>query len=132
MRCSHTAMPSGLSRDLTSRMITAVLKDGQSMAEAAHRFHVSRSSVDRYVHARHAFPAVQRGHYKRRFTHNDEEVIRSILHAENDLYLDELQERIQAALGKSACLATLSRTLHRMRISNKVLQKRPTDRDEED
>ena len=76
-------------------------------------------------------PYAQPRHGHRILTIADEDYIHALIEARPSIYLDKIQEKLLTEHGVDISLATISRTLARMRYSKKSLSRRAAERNEE-
>lgn len=122
-------MPRALPVEIRERVVAARAADHETIDQLAHRFLISRSSVKRFL-ATDGAPAQPPGHRPRLLSPAEEEFIACLLSMESDLFLDELQERVEYETGRRVSLSTLCRTMQRLQWSNKCLQHVASQRNE--
>lgn len=71
-----------------------------------------------------------KGHRRRLLSHNDLAYIRNLIRYNSTIYLDEIQGKLSRARGVNVSIATLSRSLRRMRYTQKRISARALERDE--
>ena len=117
-------MPAPLSLDLRQRIITAYDADtGATMEQVAARFDVGVATVNRLLRRRREtgsiHPSPRRGHPPRRIDTDGEQLLRSLVEEQPDLYVHELAELFTQRTGISVSQPTVSRSLKRMVITRK-------------
>lgn len=109
------------SRDLRERIVAAREK-GNSTAEVARLFRVSKSSVERYWNLYQRTGKIepkQRGGYRHSCLESHDESLRRWINAEKDLTLAQLRERILHDLGIKVGNTALWHRLERLGLSYK-------------
>jgi transposase len=128
-------MPSPLSNDLKERIVTWYYNDQLTMLDICARAQCSVGLVHNVLRNHREFGQVTNPfkRYTGRPSYLDDDNIKFIdttLKANPSLYLDEIQKRLLDVRDTDISIATLSRTLSSMRISNKAITKAAAERDE--
>lgn len=76
-------------------------------------------------------PTKQRTGRPREIDNDAAQYLEELLAANPNMYLDELQQRLEAVLNLNVSIATISRTLHRLAITRKRVSKAAAERDED-
>ena len=128
-------MVSSYSLDLKERIVHSYLQ-GEMMRTVAETFKVSLGFVHRIVDLYRRYGIVtdpyatpRRG--RRILTTVDEDHIRSLIRAWPSIYLDKIQQELEATCGVFISLATISCTLTHMQISKKSLSRHAAECNEE-
>ncbi len=124
-----------VSTDLKARIPVLFLDQGRSVAEICEILGVAKSMVYQtlaYIREYGTLqnPLARRGGRPRILTGEHIEFIRTLLDEKPTLYLDEIQDNLARTFGISVSLATLVRTLRRIRYSSKAVVKAAAERDE--
>lgn len=128
-------MPSHLSLEMRNNIIIWRFEQNKTGTEIAELARCSESTVWEVLRLHHEYGQVSSPYGKgrgrsRALDTTDIEYISSLLLANPSLYLDELQEQLANARNVDASIATLSRTLRRITISNKSVSNKAAERNE--
>lgn len=118
---------------LREHIISWYHNDNVPVEEIAQRINSSISTVYRilrqYNHTNTVLPSASPGR-PRILSTEDIEFISSLLDDTPVLFLDEIQDQLEEVRGVHVSLATLSRTLRNMSLSNKSISKKAAERDD--
>jgi transposase len=128
-------MPRPYHKDLRRRVVSWVVDDGLSPAEAALRGSVSTKTVRRYVNIFHTFHAYFPPYLRPRgrplqLTTEDLEYMAAAYISNPAMLLDEIQDRFYHGLDKFVTIATIERALNRLGQTRKIMRKVAAERDE--
>jgi len=129
-------MTPALSDDLKRRILTWYMEDGCTYREICALAQCSIGTVAKVMKNYHEFgelknPFTKRTGRPRMVNEGDVQYIFSILDANPVLYLDEIQQRLNAARQKDLTIATISRLLSQYSLTRKHIQKAASERNEE-
>ena len=114
-------MPAPMSRDLRERIVRAV-ESGSSMRAAAARFAVSPSSAIKLmarVQATGSVAPARYGGHRRPILGPYEGLLRTLVAAQPDITLREIQAELRSRCGIAVCLATIHVRLRRLGLRHK-------------
>ena len=128
-------MVAAYSSDLRERIVQCY-HQGETMRTVADIFNVSVGFVHHVVDLHRTYGQVTNPYTKPRNGHRlltfaDENYIRILIEARPSIYLDEIQEGLLLERRVQVSIATISRTLTRMRISKKSLSRRAAECNEQ-
>jgi transposase len=111
------------SLDLREKILTAWQNKENSQRELAKRFKVSLSFVRdflrRYRETNEIGAKPQGGDRRSKIKGKEEELVKTMVAEQNDIYLREIQEKLQECHGIKVSVSTLSRTLKRLDLGRK-------------
>lgn len=111
------------SLDLRKKIITAWENKENSLRGLAERFKVSlsfiRNLLRRYKETNEIAPKPQGGDRRSKIKGNDEEFLVTIVEENSDLYLREIQEKLEKTKGIKISLSAISNKLKRLKLNRK-------------
>lgn len=111
------------SLDLRQRILSAWQNQENTQRGLAKRFNVSLSFVRDFLHqyreTNEIAPKPQGGDRRSKIKGETEELLKTIVADQNDVYLREIQEQIQQKKGIEVSLSSISRTLKRLKLNRK-------------
>ena len=111
------------SLDLRKKILTAWQNKENTQRGLAKRFNVSLSFVRDFLrHYRETNEITakpQGGDRRSKIKGEDEELLKTMVAEQNDIYLREIQEKIEEKKGIKVSLSSISRTLKRLKLGRK-------------
>lgn len=114
---------SAYSLDLRQKILSAWQNKENTQRGLAERFKVSLSFVRDFLRRYRATNEIaakpQGGDRRSKIKGKDEELVKAIVAGQNDIYLREIQEKLQESNGIKVSVSSLSRTLKRLELKRK-------------
>jgi transposase len=116
-------MPIVYSLDLRKKIFSAWQAKEGSQRELAKRFNVSLSFIrdlsSQYRKTGEITPKQQGGDRRSKLKEKEKELLKKIIEEKNDIYLEEIQKKIQEQTGIEVSVSSLCRTLQKMQLRRK-------------
>ena len=116
-------MPIAYSLDLRKKIFSAWQAKEGSQRELAKRFNVSLSFIrdlsSQYRKTGEITPKQQGGDRRSKLKEKEKELLKKIIEEKNDIYLEEIQKKIQEQTGIEVSVSSLCRTLQKMQLRRK-------------
>jgi len=116
-------MPVVYSLDLRKKIFSAWQAKEGSQRELAKRFNVSLSFIrdlsSQYRKTGEITPKPQGGDRRSKLKEKEKELLKKIIEEKNDIYLEEIQKKIQEQTGIEVSVSSLYRTLQKMQLRRK-------------
>ena len=116
-------MPIVYSLDLRKKRFSAWQAKEGSQRELAKRFNVSLSFIrdlsSQYRKTGEITPKQQGGDRRSKLKEKEKELLKKIIEEKNDIYLEEIQKKIQEQTGIEVSVSSLCRTLQKMQLRRK-------------
>ena len=116
-------MPTVYSLDLRKKVFSAWQAGEGSQRELAKRFNVSLSFIRdlsrRYRETGKITPKPQGGDRRSKLKEKEQKIVKKIVESKNDIYLREIQDRIQNQTGIVVSVSSLCRTLQKLQLRRK-------------
>jgi transposase len=116
-------MPVVYSLDLRKKIFSAWQAKEGSQRELAKRFNVSSSFIrdlsSQYRKTGEITPKPQGGDRRSKLKEKEKELLKKIIEEKNDIYLEEIQKKIQEQTGIEVSVSSLCRTLQKMQLRRK-------------
>jgi len=116
-------MPVVYSLDLRKKIFSAWQAKEGSQRELAKRFNVSLSFIrdlsSQYRKTGEITPKPQGGDRRSKLKEKEKELLKKIIEEKNDIYLEEIQKKIQEQTGIEVSVSSLCRTLKKMQLRRK-------------
>jgi transposase len=111
------------SLDLRQRILTAWQNKENTQRDLAKRFKVSlsfiRDFLRRYRETNEIAAKPQGGDRRSKIKGKDEELVKTMVAGQNDIYIREIQEKLEERNGIKVSVSALSRTLKRLDLGRK-------------
>ncbi|KAI1783036.1 Homeodomain-like protein [Ganoderma leucocontextum] len=122
--------------DLKERIVHLYLSEGWTMCQISETLQVSPGLVSKVIAIYRTYGIVidlmkQRTGRLCNIDNDAAQYLKELLTANPNMYLDELQQRLQAVLDLNVSIATIFRTLRRLAITHKRVSKAAAERDED-
>ncbi|MBW4636469.1 MAG: IS630 transposase-related protein [Iphinoe sp. HA4291-MV1] len=116
-------MAAAYSIDLRQKILSAWQNKEGSQRDLAKRFKVSlsfiRDFLRRYPETNEIAAKPQGGDRRSKIKGKDQELLKTIVTGQSDIYLREIQETLQQRTGIDVSVSSLSRTLKRLKLGRK-------------